>query len=211
VGGGGVGVVRMGSGGKEVRNFLIMQAQAHPQLPLLCVLTCQLAPTHPSGCNTFFLSTPTILPNSPSLSSPYHLSIRVPRVILPSQIRRQCRLLRLAIGNFLSRKVTCPAISNVARAECPDDPRPVIEQAMHARTQMRKATLSTYLVVEKIVRSKMKHSCAATECDAFGPSKKPKCRAKSTFPKWQAQLEREHKTKTWLRCETDKSNPTACR
>lgn len=84
-----------------------------------------------AGCNTFlFLSTPTILPNSLSLFFPYHLSIRVPPVILPSLIRQQCRLLQSAICNFLGQKVTCPAISNIARAECLDDPRPVIEQAL---------------------------------------------------------------------------------
>ena len=83
------GGVREGSGGKEVHNLLITQAQAHPNYHFCVYSHCQLAPIHPAGCNTFlFLSTPTILPNSPSLSSPYHLSIRVPRVVLPSLMRQ---------------------------------------------------------------------------------------------------------------------------
>ncbi len=56
----------------------------------------------------------------------------------------------------------------------------------------------------------MKRGCEAAESDKPGPSKKPKRRqvSLSTFKKWQAQLEREHQTMTWLRCDTDKSNPT---
>ena len=49
----------------------------------------------------------------------------------------------------------------------------------------------------------------AAESDASGPSKKSKRQVSlSTFKKWQAQLEREHQTMTWLRCDTDESNPT---
>ena len=56
----------------------------------------------------------------------------------------------------------------------------------------------------------MKYGCEAAESDDSGPSKKPKrCLVSlSTFKKWQAQLEREHRTMTWLRCDTDKSIPT---
>ena len=57
---------------------------------------------------------------------------------------------------------------------------------------------------------KMKRGCEAAESDTLGPSKKSKRRqaSMSTFTKWQAQLKREHQTMTWLRCDTDKSNPT---
>ena len=56
----------------------------------------------------------------------------------------------------------------------------------------------------------MKRGREATESDDLGPNKKTKRRQVSltTFKKWQAQLEREHQTMMWLRCDTDKSNPS---
>ena len=64
-----------------------------------------------------------------------------------------------------------------------------------------------YLVVEE---SNMKRGCKATERGDLGPNKKPSRRqvTLTTFKKWQVQLEREHQTMTWLRCDTDQNNPT---
>ena len=58
------------------------------------------------------------------------------------------------------------------------------------------------------IRLTMKHSCGAAESDASSPSKKPKRHqvSLSMFTKWQ--LEREHQTMLWLRCDMDKSDPT---
>ena len=58
-------------------------------------------------------------------------------------------------------------------------------------------------------KDEMKRRCEATQGNDSGPSKKPKRRqvSLSTFNKWQAQLEREHQTMTWLHCDTDMSNP----
>ena len=58
------------------------------------------------------------------------------------------------------------------------------------------------------VRLTMKCSYEAAESDASSPSKKPKHHqvSLSMFTKWQ--LEREHQTMSWLRCDTDKSDPT---
>ena len=63
-----------------------------------------------------------------------------------------------------------------------------------------------YLVEE----SNMKRGCEATESDDLGPNKKPRRRqvTLTTLKKWQVQLEREHQTMTWLRCDTDQNNPT---
>ena len=60
----------------------------------------------------------------------------------------------------------------------------------------------------KIVRLTMT-CCEAAESDASGLSKKPKRRqvSLSMFTKWQAQLEWEHQTMTWLCCDMDKSDP----
>ena len=58
------------------------------------------------------------------------------------------------------------------------------------------------------IRLTMKHSCGAAESDASSPSKKPKRHqvSLSMFTKWQ--LEQEHQTMSWLRCDMDKSDST---
>ena len=63
-----------------------------------------------------------------------------------------------------------------------------------------------YLVEE----SNMKRGCEATESDDLGPNKKPRRRqvTLTTLKKWQVQLEREHQTMTWLRCDMGQNNPT---
>ena len=58
-----------------------------------------------------------------------------------SEYCTQCRLLRLAIGNFPGQKVTCPVISGVDLTECPV-PIPirlarVTYVRMHARSSSR--------------------------------------------------------------------------
>ena len=116
--------------------------------------------------------------------------------------QKQCRLLRSAIGNFPGQKVTCPVISNIGLTECPDDSRPRMQAPIltNACARSRPRPFTSW----SKDRLTMKRGCEAAESDASGPSKKPKRRQVSltTFTKWQAQLEREHQTMTWLRCDS---------
>ena len=151
----------------------------------------------------FFFTSHTCALISPflwSMSCIFHLAF-----FSTKDTTKQGRLLQSAIGNFPGQKVTCPVISNSVWQNSEWSKRHAMHQYLRAHAPSWPCPF--YLVVERLT---MKHSCEAAESDASGPSKKPKCRqvSLSTSTEWQAQLEREHQTMTWLHCDTDESDPT---